>query len=111
MWGILGGAALLWLLIIILEKDDLFSFRQALFVVVISGAVRFIVYLLLDNARQPLWFMLTASLAAGLIPLYLYLTFLGYNRSTVFRVLLYFVIIGTVLSGVHYLMETPVDVG
>ncbi len=101
MWGALVSAAMLWILVAVIAKDDSLSYRQAFIVVVISGLASFLVTGALIERTDSFVLARAAGIAVALIPIYLYLMHLGYNRSTVLRVLMYFVVINVVMSFVH----------
>ena len=110
MLGALFSSAVLWVLIVVLAKDEMFSYRQAFLAVVISAVARFGVQIALAKAGLPDLFALVAGLVVGLALLFLYLYHLGYNRPLIARVLLYFVLIAIVMSGIYYVMDMPVGV-
>ena len=110
MLGALISSAILWILMVVIAKDELFGYRQALIVVVIGGLASFLVFGALADSGKPILLARAAGIFVGLLPIYLYLTHLGYNRSLVLKVLLYFVLVNVAMSGVHYLMDMPVDV-
>lgn len=103
MWGALVSAAVLWILLAVIAKDDSLSYRQALIVVIISGLASFLVSGAIIEKTDSLLLSRAAGIFVALLPIYLYLMHLGYNRSTVLRVLMYFVVINVVMSFVQFM--------
>ncbi len=108
MIGALISTAVLWILMVTIAKDEMFGFRQALIAVIIGGLTSMLVFFAVAEITKLALLARIAGIVVALLPIYLYLTHLGYNRSTVLRVLVYYVIISVALSGIHFLMDMPI---